>query len=40
VTRDKKQKQRLREVAVEAQVDCDVLYYDDFVGSFEVVKAS
>jgi len=37
VTRDKKQKTRLREVTVAARINCDVLYYDDFLASFEVV---
>jgi hypothetical protein len=40
VTRDKQQRQRLQEVAVEAQVSCDVLYYDDFAESFDAAKAS
>ena len=40
VTRDKQQGQRLQEVAVEAQVSCDVLYYDDFAESFDAAKAS
>ncbi len=35
VTRDKKQTKRLQEVVVEAQLNCDVLYYDDFAVSFE-----
>ena len=36
VTRDKKQLERLRDVAVEAQITCDVSYFDEFMGSFSV----
>jgi hypothetical protein len=37
VTRDAKQEERLREIAIEVQVDCEVLYYENFLASFEVV---
>jgi len=40
VTRDKKQTKRLQEVAVEAQITCDVRYYDEFLASFNVGATS
>jgi hypothetical protein len=36
VTRDKKQLERLSDVALEAQIACDVTYYDDFIAGFSV----
>jgi hypothetical protein len=37
VTADGKQETRLREIAVEAKLDCEVLSYPDFLASFEVL---
>jgi hypothetical protein len=39
VTRDKKQATRLKEIAKETQINCDVRYYDEYVASFDVAKA-
>jgi hypothetical protein len=36
VTADRKQETRLREIAVEAKLECEVLCYTDFLASFEV----
>jgi hypothetical protein len=38
VTRDKKQTTRLNEIAVEAQISCDVRYYDEFLDSFSIAS--
>jgi hypothetical protein len=37
VTQDKKQLERLRDIAVETKLDCEVLSYKSFCASFEVV---
>lgn len=37
VAQDKKQVERLRDIAIEAKVDCEVLSYEDFCASFDVM---
>jgi hypothetical protein len=39
VTRDRKQTTRLKEIAKETQINCDIRYYDEYVDSFDVVNA-
>ena len=39
VTRDTRQTTRLKEIAEETQINCDVRYYDEYVASFDVVEA-
>jgi hypothetical protein len=40
VTRDKKQLERLRDIAWEERLDCQVLSYKNFWAGFEVVTHS